>query len=273
MAKKTHLLISTSFVAFFAMQKSAGKTVGATFTADVLTINGYPLDVFQIDDQKRLSNMLGSAVVDLRPDRDRLIDEPTLLTTAISPLYDAVKAARGGKRAILLDTGANEVESLTNFLEECEFDEDAKAWGIPLLGFVPFLPLDPESTAQATFTVKRLRKATPNMRIILIENRHGGRIDRIVPGSLAEESFRELQASAKGLEQFYMPAMAQEYWSPFEGAGMRFLKILALDAEEGSKKLRRSIAEVKIARSHVAKFWREMHAQFATIIDLPQGGK
>ena len=273
MSKKPHHLVSTSFAALFASQKSAGKTVLATYVADVLTVNGYALDVFQIDDQKRLSNMLGSKVVDLRPNPDLLIDDVTLLTRALVPFHDAVSGARDGRQAVLLDTGANEVENLSNFLEAVGYAEDTQLWGIPTLAFVPYLALDPESTGQAEFTVQRLRAAAPNLRLVLVENRHGGRADRIVPGSIAEQSYRDLLASAKGTERIVMPAMAREYWSPFEGAGMRFLKVLALDAEEGSRTLKRSVAEVKIMRAHIVKFWREMHAQLATIISLPEGGK
>ena len=222
MSKKLPQLVSSSFAAIFASQKSAGKTLLATFVADVLTLNDYALDVFQIDDQKRLSNMLGSKVGDLRPNPDLLIEDPTLLTRAIVPFYDAVSTARGGRKAVLLDTGANEVENLSNFLEAVDYAEDTVAWEIPTLAFVPFLPLDPESTGQAAFTVRRLRAAAPSMRIVMVENRHGGRVDRIVPGSIAERSYSGAADDREGYRADHHAGHGEGILGTIRGGGHAF---------------------------------------------------
>lgn len=270
---KKQVLITTSFAAIFASQKSAGKTHAATFVADALTLNQFPYRAFQIDDQKRLGHMIGEVVEDLRSDPDLLLEDPTLATRAITPFYDSVRHAAAERCAVLLDTGANEVENLTNFLDEVGYAEDIKAWNLPTLAFVPFLPLDPESTAQSAFTVRRLLKAVPNIRVVLIENRHGGSAERIVSGSMAEDNYKLLLETGKNVERIIMPAIAREYWAPCEGAGLRFIKVLALDPEEGSRLLKRSIGEVKIMKSHVTRFWRAMHDQISQIIHLPVGGR
>ena len=143
----------------------------------------------------------------------------------------------------------------------------------PLLIFVPFLPLDAESTTQAAFTVQRMRAATPSATMVIVENRYGGAVERIVKGSHAAQSYEQLVDAAKNSPRIVMPAIAREYWAPWEGAGIRFLKALAMDAEEASVQLGRSVGEIKIARSAIARFWRVMHRQVNEIIDLPMGGE
>jgi hypothetical protein len=174
---------------------------------------------------------------------------------------------------MLVDTGAGEVENFANFLRDVGYAADASAWNLPIVVFAPFHPQDSESTAQAAFTIDRILGVLPDARIVLVENRYGGSVERIVAGSLAEENYQKLLKVAKGLDSIVMPAIATEYWAPFEGAGIRFLKALAMDPVEASQLLGRSVAEIKIAKSAIARFWRSMHEQLSQIIDLPKGGK
>lgn len=260
------------FSAFLMSQKSAGKTTAAVFIADVLAINNIAFEAFQVDDQKRFGHMIGSKVIDLRPDPDKLIGDPTLLSRALTPIYDAAMRAVTSKTAVIIDTGANEVEVVANLCKAVELDEDARAWGLPILVFVPFYSLDPESTAQAIFTLRRMIDALPSARFILIENHFGGSPERLVDGSLAQTNYDALLKLAKLMDRIVMPSIPREYWAPFEGAGVRFIKVLSMSPDEGSKLLGRSVAEFKIMRREIAIFWRTMHAQMAQIIDLPVGG-
>lgn len=49
--------------------------MAVTMVADLLTLNGIPFRALHVDDQKRLSHMIGEIVVDLRPNPDLLIDD------------------------------------------------------------------------------------------------------------------------------------------------------------------------------------------------------
>lgn len=262
---------SPPVISIFASQKSAGKTFLATFVADVLVANSAAFQAFQVDDQKRLGHLIGD-VVDLRPDPDLIIEDPTIVTRALTPFHEAGRAAATSRTSLLLDCGANQVELLGNFLSDVGFDEDARGWDLPIIIFVPFLPLDAESTTQAAFTVERMRAATPSASIVIVENRYGGSVERIVKGSHAAQSYQQLVETAKDSPRIVMPAIAREYWAPWEGAGIRFLKALAMDAEDASAQLGRSVGEIKIARSAIARFWRAMHRQINEIVELPEGG-
>jgi hypothetical protein len=272
MAKRTINLQSTSCVALFASQKSSGKTTLAVTIADAFALNGFAFKAFQIDDQKRLSTMIGQ-VTDLRPNPDELIEDPTQLTRALVPFHDAVLRSVEDRTSVLLDVGANETENLANFLRDVDFDDDVRTLKIPTLAFVPVLPLDPESSRQSAFTISRLREAAPSLRIIMVENRFGGSCERIVPGSVAEREFKHLVEVVGTADRITMPAIAREYWGPFEGAGVRFIKAIAMEPSEGAALLGRSVGEFKVMRSNVVRFWREMHRQLSRIISLPVGGE
>lgn len=268
-----HEKTAPPFAIMFIAQKSCGKTMAATLFADLLTLNGISFRAFQVDDQKRLSHMIGEKVVDLRPNPDLLIDDPTIAMRALTPFYDSVSASADDKFVTLLDCGANQVENITTFCIVIGIATDAVTWRVRIVACVPFHPLDPESTAQSAFTIERLRDAIPNVRLILIENRQLGSVERIVPGSIAEANYADLIAKAGDAERIVMPMIHREYWAPFEGSGIRFLKALALDPQEGARRLGRSVGEIKIMKSAIARFWRQMHAQFAQSFDLPEGGE
>ena len=47
--------------------------------ADLLALNGYPFTAFQADDKKRLATLIGTKVVDLRPNPDLVMNDPALV--------------------------------------------------------------------------------------------------------------------------------------------------------------------------------------------------
>lgn len=268
----TSKLILPPFACVTASQKSSGKTHLMVTLADMFAVNGYGADYFQIDDQRRLSHMLGQRVIDLRPDPDLIIDDPTLMTRALGPFYEAMRQAKTSKRIVAIDTGANEIENFANYLRDVDIEEDLQAWSMPFLVFVPFYP-EPESMTQSAFTIKRIRQAVKSARIVVVENRHGGSVEAIAPDSHAGDAYRELLLIAQGCDRIVMPTIANRYWAPFENAGIRFVKALALDPEEGSVLLKRDVGEIKVMKSQVSKYWRSMHEQLSKIINLPKGAQ
>jgi hypothetical protein len=271
MSKKIHPLL-LPVILFVLSQKTAGKTVLSTLLADLLALNRAQFLAFQTDDQRRLSHLIGN-VVDLRPDPGLVAADGTLLMRALTPLHTAGIKAATERTSILVDGGAHEVESFTNFLRDVGFAEDAAQWKLPIVTFVPFLPLDSESSRSAAFTVERMTEVVPGARIVLVENRFGGDPTRIVAGSPADEEHQKLLRATKGMTRIVMPEIPREYWAPWEGAGIRFLKALAMDPTEASQVLHRSVAEVKISKSALARFWRTMHQQLSEIVELPEGGR
>lgn len=190
--------IKPPYVFINAQQKTGGKTTFATFTIDALTLNGVDTRVQQIDDQRRLSDMLGSVVEDLRPSREAVFEDSTILSRALVPFYNAACEAAAARSAVVLDVGANEVEILATTLTDVGYDEDMQKAGLTTFLCVPFLPRDPELSNQAAFTIRQLRAAVPHSRLLLIENRHGGSVERVVPGFARRE---RLQGSSRSRQR------------------------------------------------------------------------
>jgi hypothetical protein len=250
-----------------------GKTHLMLTVADMLTLNGYPYTVFQADDKRRLSAMIGSKVIDLRPNPDLIMSEPTLLRTSFTPFYTACRAVSATGKSVLLDIGADEVENASNFLNEVEIDEDLIKWKLPLIVFVLVQP-DIDGIESAVETIRRFREAVPSAHLVLVENPLGkSLLNLLPPSSVAGQVFKtQLEPLLGGVTRIVMPAIAPVFWEPFESSALRFLRVLAMDAEEGSKKLKMEVGDVKMARSAVTVYFRSMHRALSQLFQLPKGG-
>jgi hypothetical protein len=89
----------------------------------------------------------------------------------------------------------------------------------------------------------------------------------------AREYANDLKPLLGGVARIQMPRMNSDYWGPYENAGLRYLRALALDPEEGSKLLNKEIGDVKMARRAVTVFFKAMHGALSQVIKLPKGGK
>jgi hypothetical protein len=252
-----------------------GKTHLMLAVADLLTMNGYPYSVFQADDKKRLSQMLGAKVVDLRPNPDLVMNDPALVRKSFTPFYTACLASVTTRNSVLFDIGADEVENTANFLTDVEIDEDLVAWKLPLLVFV-LVKAETDAIGSAAETIRRFRAAVPSAHLFLVENLFGVRdsLDHLPPDSLAAREYaNELKPLLGGVQRIQMPKINSDYWGPYENAGLRYLKALALSPTEGAKLLDKEEGDVKLARRAVAIFFRSMQGALSQIIKLPKGIK
>lgn len=272
--KPTKMSVSLPALLCAISQESAvGKTTFMTVLADVLTLASQPYVVFQADDKPRLQQMLGTRVVDLQPDPDLLLTQPSLLRTAYTPLYSACEQARKTGTSVLLDGGAREVERLAGFFTDIELSADLDTWKLPMLAAVP-VQADPESILGAAMTWRRMTEAVPNVRLMLVENLHDrGRIEQLSASSPARRLFEsELLPLVAGSPRLVMPALLTDFWQPFEESGTRFLKVMALEAEEGAAMFGMNTGEFKLARGQVTRFFKHMQAQIESILVLAAKG-
>jgi hypothetical protein len=268
--------LNPPFAVITASKKGGtGKTHLMLMIADLLTLNGYPYSVFQADDKKRLTQMLGAQAVDLRPNPDLVMNDPVLIRKAFTPFYTACRAAVETRNSVLFDIGADEVENTSNFLTDVEIDEDLVAWKLPLLVFV-LVKAETDAIGSAAETIRRFRAAVPSAHLFLVENLFGVRdaLDQMPPDCIAAREYaNDLKPLLGGVARIQMPRMNSDYWGPYENAGLRYLRALALDPEEGSKLLNKEIGDVKMARRAVTVFFKAMHGALSQVIKLPKGGK
>ncbi|MDY8111084.1 hypothetical protein U0C82_18330 [Fulvimarina sp. 2208YS6-2-32] len=256
-----------AFLATISQESAVGKTTLMTLIADVLTLEKSPYAGFQADDKPRLAAMLGARVTDLKVDADLLIEQPSLLRTTYSPLYTACSDAKKTGTTVLLDAGAREVENIANFFSDVDLDEDLVRWNLTTKFFVP-VQADPESIAGAAMTWERMQKVVPHAQLILVENLHDrGQIDRLKAQSPARMMYDKILAPlVVNAPRIIMPALVVDFWQPFEESGTRFLKVMALEAEDGASQFSMSVGDFKIARGNVTKFFGAMHPQIKAVL-------
>jgi hypothetical protein len=250
-----------------------GKTFLMATIADLMTVNAYPYKVFQADDKKRLSSLIGAKVVDLRPNPDLVMGDPALVRKSFTPLYTACSEAVTSGKSVLCDIGADEVENAANFLTDVEIDEDLAVWGLPMLVFV-LVQAEADAIASAAETIRRFRSAVPSARLVLVENLlERGPLEALRTTGPARHQFeKDLKPLLSGVTRITMPAILPDFWEPYENAGLRFLRALAMEPKEAAKRLNMEVGDVKIARRAVAMYFRAMHAALSQLIVLPKGG-
>jgi hypothetical protein len=262
---------------FFALSASkkggVGKTQFLLTLADLLTLNGYPFVAFQADDKKRLSALIGTKVVDLRPNPDLVMNEPALVRRSFTPLYTAASKAIASNQSVLFDIGADEVENAANFVKDVDLDEDLVSWKLPAFAFV-LVQAETDAIISAAETIRRFREALPSATIVLVENLlDRGALQNLRNSGPARTAYeKELKPLLTGVERFVMPAIIADFWEPYENAGLRFLKALAMEPQEAAKRLGMEVGDVKIARRAVAIYFRDMHRSLSRLIALPMGG-
>ncbi|WP_395819624.1 hypothetical protein [Devosia sp.] len=258
-----------ALLASLSQESAAGKTTFTTVLADVLALAQQPFTAFQADDKPRLQQMLGARVTDLKADPDLLLERPSLLRTAYTPLYAACAEAKSTGTSILLDGGAGELENLLGFFTDIDLDEDLRVWGLPMLVHV-LVQADPEAILAAAMTWRGVRASVPSAQLVLVENLHDrGRIDRLPPTSTARRLYEtELAPLVAGASRIVMPAILTDFWQPFEESGTRFLKVMALEAQQGAEMFGMSPGDFKLARGSVTRFFRQMQAQIETVLVL-----
>ncbi|SNT32461.1 hypothetical protein SAMN05216374_3178 [Tardiphaga sp. OK246] len=250
-----------------------GKTFLMATIADMLAVNGYAYSVFQADDKRRLASLLGTKVVDLRPNPDLLMGDPALVRKAFTPLHTACSQAIDSQKSVLFDIGADEVENVANFLTDVEMDEDLVAWHLPMIVFV-LVQAETDAIASAAETIRRFRAAVPSARLVLVENQfeRGALSSLRAAGPARQQWEKDLKPLLVDVTCITMPAILSDFWEPYENAGLRFLRALAMDPREGAKRLQMEVGDVKIARRAVAVYFAKMHAALSQLIALPKGG-
>jgi hypothetical protein len=270
----TRIMTTPPFLGMTASKKGGvGKTQLMATIADLLTLNAYQYVAFQADDKKRLSTLIGAKVIDLRPNPDLVMHDPALVRKSFTPLYTAASKAISTNQSVLFDIGADEVENAANFLKDVDIDEDLVTWKLPALVFV-LVQAETDAIASAAETIRRFREAMPSAKLVLVENLlDRGPLEALRNGGPARQQYeKELKPLLVGVARIVMPAILADFWEPYENAGLRFLKVLAMEPQDAAKRLGMEVGDVKIARRAVAIYFRDMHRSLSQLISLPKGG-
>ncbi|MCA0418547.1 MAG: hypothetical protein LCH80_07460 [Proteobacteria bacterium] len=264
-------ILPPPYVAIFANQKGGvGKTLLACTHIDCLALAGIPCTVIQIDDQQRLASLIGAQVLTILPDLQEARRNPRALMAVFAPIYAACEAAAKSGSVVVIDVGANQFASLCAWLQAVDLDEDLRAWRLPVLLFVPGVA-EPEALRQGAATLAAGAKALPSAKRVFVENRRNGAIADLSPHSEAAAIVKgELAPALKGVARVTMPAIEGESWQPFENASLRFIKAIAMPPLEAAALISEDVANAKVMRSDIARYFKAMQAEFGRLVALSQ---
>lgn len=267
----TNSIIRPPFVVIVANQKGGvGKTLLACTLIDNLALAGIPCTVVQIDDQQRLSSLIGAQVVTILPDLQEARRNPRALMAVFARIYTACEVVAKSGGVVVIDVGANQFAFLCAWLQAVDLDEDLRAWRLPLLLLVPGVA-EPEALRQAAATLAAGVRALPSAKRVFVENRRNGAIADLSPHSEAAAIVKsELAPALKGVARITMPLIEGDSWQPFENASVRFIKAIAMLPQEAAALIGEDVANAKVMRSDVARFFKAMQAEFGRLVALSQ---
>lgn len=268
-------LIKPPFVALIANDKGGvGKSTFTLTLVDLLILNGFTVHVIQVDEQERLSTLLGTQVQRVVPHLEDARRDPKALMAAYAPIYHACTEAVKSNSVLAVEVGANQLPGLAAWLKAVDLDEDLRKWGLPVVAFA-VAPGEIEAVRKAAAALGTFREVLPWAQRVLVENRYGQRTikDLAARQDTALIVRRELLPVLKGTQRLMMPAVEADSWAACESAGIRFIKAIAMKPEELALRLGEDVANVKVMRGDLARFFKAMHVQLSQVFELSKGGE
>ncbi|MGQ3048282.1 MAG: nucleotide-binding protein [Niveispirillum sp.] len=246
-----------------------GKTLLSLLLADLFDLNGIPLDIVQVDDQRRLELSLGRDVtsIDIALLR-KARKNPNILTTAFAPLYRQIEAMPISGRSLLIDIGATQQHLLLDYAELTELNEDFIEFSISLQVFIPVVT-DPESIDQAIRQIKLVERVLPSAKLCVVLNERDGRFSELARGSVAGNIFhRQLQPLQTSIPFITMPRIDAGSWAHFERQHCRLIDVVGYDIPTAMAASGLSRPEAKLARGDVAAWFQVMENAMASLLLL-----
>lgn len=268
-------LIKPPFVAITANDKGGvGKSTLNLVLIDLLMLNGISTQVIQVDEQERLSTLLGTRVQRIAVNLEDARRDPKALMAAFAPIYHACSQSAQNGSALAIEIGANRLDSFSAWLKAVDLDEDLRRWNLPAVVFA-LAPGEIEAVRKGAAALQTFREALPCAQRVFVENRYGQKTikDLAARQDTAAIIRKELLPALKGAQRLIMPAVEADSWAPFENAGIRFIKAIAMKPEEAAERLGEDIANVKVMRADLVRFFKAMHGQLSQLFELPEGGK
>lgn len=245
------------------------KSFTSTLVFDLLDIAGRQARIVQIDEQDRLPNLFPGLVTTVTPARlDDLRRDPGAIVTAFDPLYAAIERLIDEGGTLIIDIGGPQQTLLEEYAALVDLDSDLVEGGVEALWLAPAVA-EPEAMRGAVRTATAVSRVLPSAIQRIVLNARDGDF-RFYPGSPADKIWQEdLQPLAKISGSIRVPAIAPGSWLPFEGAGKRFIDVIAADIATIQSWTGRSRPAAKVLRGDVAAFLAAADEEFRDVLGLP----
>ena len=269
MPKKKELLVKPRVFMVASGKGGTGGTTTSTLAVDFLELGGEQVEVVQVDNQDRLSRILGRDIASVRSDvlRESRRD-PSAGLHAFRPLMDTVEKAAQSDTRVVVDIGGALAVYLLAFAALSDLDEDLREMGMPCTILVPALT-EPESISQAARTLMRFREVLPSATTVLVENQRDGAFADLVTRSEAHNLYvNALLPAAEGSKIVTLPAVAGRSWALFERHFCRPLDVVRMSVADVMRLTELPRSEAKIARGDVAAWLSAIEHELLPILGL-----
>lgn len=209
------------------------------------------LDVFELDEQRKLARFLGKDVqslhgakLDLDEDGDRD------LIPVFAPLHQAVVAMPQTGRSVVLEVGGALTGIWNSFIREINFEEDLVELGLTMVVFLVLVASE-ESTRQVLAQIKELRQIVPSANIVIVLNERDG---RPTSEDLPPELGKGLEQALKVYPSIKMPRLPQKSRRLYEKLGVLPGTVISWHRNYYTEAIQRTGLKLLRAKQFVGQF-------------------
>jgi hypothetical protein len=251
-----------------------GKSTLTTIIFMAFGLVELPLDVFELDEQKKLSRFLGNDVQCLHGAKlDTDTDGDRDLVPVFAPLHQALVAMPQSKRSAVLEVGGALTAVWNTFIRETDLDEDITAIGVTMLVFLVLVASE-ESTRQVLAQIKELRQTLPSAGIVIVLNERDGcpvAEARELPADLC----KGLEHALKVYPSIRMPRLRIKSRRVYEKLGLQPTTIISWHRDhyrEAVARTGKSLLEAKRLVKDIAAWSENIRTELVRVMPFLGGG-
>lgn len=270
MGRKDSDTVSRERAVIFVGSDKGGvsKSFTSALVFDLLDMAGRQARIVQIDEQDRLPNLFPGLVTTVTPARlDDLRRDPGAIVAAFDPLYAAIERLIADGGTLIVDIGGPQQTLLEEYAALVDLDADLVEAGVNALWLAPAVA-EPEAMRGAVRTAAAISRVLPSAHQRIVLNGRDGDF-RFYPGSPADKIWQEALLPLTQISgSIRVPAIAPGSWLPFEGAGKRFIDVIAAEITTIQSWTGRSRPAAKVLRGDVAAFLAAADEEFRSALGL-----
>ena len=213
------------FLEFVAHGTSVGKSLLATFACLIYVQLGYQPILIRIE--SRAVRRDGADVAIDTEDFARSAQLPGGVAGVLQPLFSALGSAKEERTAVILDWGGGQSDHRYRAYAATRFGERLAAMGIPAVSAI-VTTAAADHMKQAVENLRTSALIAPQIRRVLVLNRHEGRFD-FAAGSGVRATFDTLLEAAKDVAIMKVEDVDGESWKRCDDAQLTMAEVVGMD--------------------------------------------
>jgi hypothetical protein len=264
-------LMAPLFVVVDGDAGGIGKSTLVILIAMAFDLVDAMLDVFELDEQRKLARFLGENVQSLHGAKlDVDGDGDRDLIPVFAPLHQAMVEMPQSGRSVVLEVGGALTAIWNSFIREVDLEEDLVELGLTMVVFL-VLTASEESARQVLAQMRELRQTVPSAHIVIVRNERDG-----PPASedLPPELRKGLEQALKAYPSIKMPLLPQKSRRLYEKLGVLPATVISWHRNYYAEAMQRTglkLLKAKRFVRHVASWAETVRAELQTVLPFLGG--